>query len=159
MQPGQVPPNQNFLNRPPGPIPVSHGNVQPQVYAFTLCWHVCLCFHISSPLTLLVVGTLTAWVPTDFLHALLVTLPAVSSFIFSYFHHSSPLFLFSGLSCVQSVVVGMPPVSQVSMMEEQQRQNNMVRPKVALNLHATRVQGVQKFIFLNGAPPLSIYSV
>uniref|UniRef100_A0A7N8XM73 Mediator of RNA polymerase II transcription subunit 25 n=1 Tax=Mastacembelus armatus TaxID=205130 RepID=A0A7N8XM73_9TELE len=27
MQPGQVPPNQNFLNRPPGPIPVSHGNV------------------------------------------------------------------------------------------------------------------------------------
>uniref|UniRef100_A0A3Q0RDY6 Mediator of RNA polymerase II transcription subunit 25 n=1 Tax=Amphilophus citrinellus TaxID=61819 RepID=A0A3Q0RDY6_AMPCI len=28
MQPGQVPPNQNFLNRPPGPIPVSHGNVQ-----------------------------------------------------------------------------------------------------------------------------------
>ncbi|XP_019950349.1 mediator of RNA polymerase II transcription subunit 25 isoform X4 [Paralichthys olivaceus] len=28
MQPGQVPPNQNFLNRPSGPIPVSHGNVQ-----------------------------------------------------------------------------------------------------------------------------------
>ncbi|XP_063760899.1 mediator of RNA polymerase II transcription subunit 25 isoform X5 [Eleginops maclovinus] len=56
MQPGQVAPNQNFLNRPPGPIPVSHGNVQQQ-----------------------------------------------------------------------SVVVGMPPVSQVSMMEEQQRQNNMVR--------------------------------
>ncbi|XP_019950345.1 mediator of RNA polymerase II transcription subunit 25 isoform X3 [Paralichthys olivaceus] len=54
MQPGQVPPNQNFLNRPSGPIPVSHGNVQ------------------------------------------------------------------------QSVVVGMPPVSQVSMMEEQQRQNNMM---------------------------------
>uniref|UniRef100_A0A7N5ZSE4 Mediator of RNA polymerase II transcription subunit 25 n=1 Tax=Anabas testudineus TaxID=64144 RepID=A0A7N5ZSE4_ANATE len=26
--PGQVPQNQNFLNRPPGPIPVSHGNVQ-----------------------------------------------------------------------------------------------------------------------------------
>uniref|UniRef100_A0A8C9ZPI6 Mediator of RNA polymerase II transcription subunit 25 n=1 Tax=Sander lucioperca TaxID=283035 RepID=A0A8C9ZPI6_SANLU len=26
--PGQVAPNQNFLNRPPGPIPVSHGNVQ-----------------------------------------------------------------------------------------------------------------------------------
>uniref|UniRef100_A0A671Y9N3 Mediator of RNA polymerase II transcription subunit 25 n=1 Tax=Sparus aurata TaxID=8175 RepID=A0A671Y9N3_SPAAU len=25
---GQVAPNQNFLNRPPGPIPVSHGNVQ-----------------------------------------------------------------------------------------------------------------------------------
>lgn len=31
MQPGQVPQNQNFLNRPPGPIPVSHGNVQPQM--------------------------------------------------------------------------------------------------------------------------------
>uniref|UniRef100_A0A3B3CFX5 Mediator of RNA polymerase II transcription subunit 25 n=1 Tax=Oryzias melastigma TaxID=30732 RepID=A0A3B3CFX5_ORYME len=29
--PGQVPPNQNFLNRAPGPIPVSHGNVQPQM--------------------------------------------------------------------------------------------------------------------------------
>ncbi|XP_076852706.1 mediator of RNA polymerase II transcription subunit 25 isoform X2 [Brachyhypopomus gauderio] len=27
---GQVPPNQNFLNRPPGPIPVTHGNVQQQ---------------------------------------------------------------------------------------------------------------------------------
>uniref|UniRef100_A0A3Q3L654 Mediator of RNA polymerase II transcription subunit 25 n=1 Tax=Labrus bergylta TaxID=56723 RepID=A0A3Q3L654_9LABR len=26
--PGQVAPNQNFLNRPAGPIPVSHGNVQ-----------------------------------------------------------------------------------------------------------------------------------
>ncbi|XP_025762423.1 mediator of RNA polymerase II transcription subunit 25 isoform X3 [Oreochromis niloticus] len=54
MQPNQVPPNQNFINRAPGPIPVSHGNVQQQ-----------------------------------------------------------------------SVVVGIPPVSQVSMMEEQQRQNNM----------------------------------
>lgn len=31
MQPAQVPPNQNFLNRPPGQIPVTHGNVQPQV--------------------------------------------------------------------------------------------------------------------------------
>ncbi|XP_076609112.1 mediator of RNA polymerase II transcription subunit 25 isoform X3 [Chaetodon auriga] len=30
MQPGQVAPNQNFLNRAPGPIPVSHGNVQQQ---------------------------------------------------------------------------------------------------------------------------------
>lgn len=30
MQPGQVPPNQNFLNRPPGPIPITHGNVQQQ---------------------------------------------------------------------------------------------------------------------------------
>uniref|UniRef100_A0A672ZSU4 Mediator of RNA polymerase II transcription subunit 25 n=1 Tax=Sphaeramia orbicularis TaxID=375764 RepID=A0A672ZSU4_9TELE len=29
--PGQVPPNQNFLNRAPGPIPVSHGNVQQQM--------------------------------------------------------------------------------------------------------------------------------
>ncbi|XP_022595249.1 mediator of RNA polymerase II transcription subunit 25 isoform X1 [Seriola dumerili] len=60
MQPGQVPPNQNFLNRPPGPIPVSHGNVQQQ-----------------------------------------------------------------------SVVVGMPPVSQVSMMEEQQRQSNMMTMRAA----------------------------
>ncbi|XP_024128765.1 mediator of RNA polymerase II transcription subunit 25 isoform X2 [Oryzias melastigma] len=60
MQPGQVPPNQNFLNRAPGPIPVSHGNVQPQ-----------------------------------------------------------------------SVVVGMPPVSQVSIMEEQQRQNNMMTIRTA----------------------------
>ncbi|GAA6074154.1 mediator of RNA polymerase II transcription subunit 25 isoform X3, partial [Tachysurus ichikawai] len=31
MQSTQVPPNQNFLNRPPGQIPVTHGNVQPQV--------------------------------------------------------------------------------------------------------------------------------
>ncbi|XP_012991352.1 mediator of RNA polymerase II transcription subunit 25 isoform X5 [Esox lucius] len=30
-QPGQVQPNQNFLNRPQGPIPVSHGNVQQQM--------------------------------------------------------------------------------------------------------------------------------
>ncbi|XP_056309574.1 mediator of RNA polymerase II transcription subunit 25 isoform X4 [Danio aesculapii] len=30
MQPGQVQPNQNFLNRPPGPIPVTHGNVPQQ---------------------------------------------------------------------------------------------------------------------------------
>ena len=41
MQPGQVAPNQNFLNRPPGPIPVSHGNVQQQVNERILCWHVC----------------------------------------------------------------------------------------------------------------------
>lgn len=48
---------------------------------------------------------------------------------FSSSSSSSRLFpLPSALSCVQSVVVGMPPVSQVSMMEEQQRQNNMVRP-------------------------------
>uniref|UniRef100_A0A8C1YUR8 Mediator of RNA polymerase II transcription subunit 25 n=1 Tax=Cyprinus carpio TaxID=7962 RepID=A0A8C1YUR8_CYPCA len=53
---GQVPPNQNFLNRPPGPIPVTHGNVQQQ-----------------------------------------------------------------------SVVVGLPSVSQVTLMEDQQRQNNMLR--------------------------------
>lgn len=33
MQPGQVPPNQNFLNRPPGPITVTHGNVQQQLRA------------------------------------------------------------------------------------------------------------------------------
>ncbi|XP_077387949.1 mediator of RNA polymerase II transcription subunit 25 isoform X2 [Festucalex cinctus] len=60
MQPGQVQANQNFLNRPPGPIPVPHGNVQQQ-----------------------------------------------------------------------SVVVGMPPVSQVTMMEEQQRQNNMMSMRAA----------------------------
>ncbi|XP_017274995.1 mediator of RNA polymerase II transcription subunit 25 isoform X2 [Kryptolebias marmoratus] len=60
MQPSQVPPNQNFLNRAPGPIPVSHGNVQQQ-----------------------------------------------------------------------SVVVGMPPVSQVSIMEEQQRQNNLMTMRAA----------------------------
>ncbi|XP_005469051.1 mediator of RNA polymerase II transcription subunit 25 isoform X1 [Oreochromis niloticus] len=60
MQPNQVPPNQNFINRAPGPIPVSHGNVQQQ-----------------------------------------------------------------------SVVVGIPPVSQVSMMEEQQRQNNMMTMRAA----------------------------
>ncbi|XP_063328462.1 mediator of RNA polymerase II transcription subunit 25 isoform X2 [Pelmatolapia mariae] len=60
MQPNQVPPNQNFINRAPGPIPVSHGNVQQQ-----------------------------------------------------------------------SVVVGMPSVSQVSMMEEQQRQNNMMTMRAA----------------------------
>ncbi|XP_057673459.1 mediator of RNA polymerase II transcription subunit 25 isoform X1 [Corythoichthys intestinalis] len=74
MQPGQVPPNQNFLNRPPGPIPVSHGNVQQQ-----------------------------------------------------------------------SVVVGMPPVSQVGMMEEQQRQNNM------MNMRAAGPNGQQPPV--SGAPP------
>ncbi|XP_056144009.1 mediator of RNA polymerase II transcription subunit 25 isoform X2 [Lampris incognitus] len=31
MPTGQVPPNQNFLNRPAGPIPVSHGNVPQQM--------------------------------------------------------------------------------------------------------------------------------
>ncbi|XP_054463258.1 mediator of RNA polymerase II transcription subunit 25 isoform X1 [Anoplopoma fimbria] len=74
MQPGQVAPNQNFLNRPPGPIPVSHGNVQQQ-----------------------------------------------------------------------SVVVGMPPVSQVSMMEEQQRQNNMMA------MRATGPANQQPPV--SGAPP------
>ncbi|XP_010766997.1 mediator of RNA polymerase II transcription subunit 25 isoform X2 [Notothenia coriiceps] len=74
MQPGQVAPNQNFLNRPPGPIPVSHGNVQQQ-----------------------------------------------------------------------SVVVGMPPVSQVSMMEEQQRQNNMMA------MRATGPTNQQPSV--GGAPP------
>ncbi|XP_012991351.1 mediator of RNA polymerase II transcription subunit 25 isoform X4 [Esox lucius] len=59
-QPGQVQPNQNFLNRPQGPIPVSHGNVQQQ-----------------------------------------------------------------------SVVVGMPPGSQVSLMEEQQRQANLMTMRAA----------------------------
>ncbi|KAL6102673.1 med25 [Pungitius sinensis] len=73
MQPVQVAPNQNFLNRPPGPIPVSHGNVQQQ-----------------------------------------------------------------------SVVVGMPPVSQVSMMEEQQRQNMM-------SMRATGPANQQPPV--SGAPP------
>ncbi|KAJ7989520.1 hypothetical protein DPEC_G00305400 [Dallia pectoralis] len=59
-QPGQVQPNQNFLNRPQGPISVSHGNVQQQ-----------------------------------------------------------------------SVVVGMPPGSQVSLMEEQQRQANLMTMRAA----------------------------
>ncbi|XP_041735319.1 mediator of RNA polymerase II transcription subunit 25 isoform X4 [Coregonus clupeaformis] len=58
--PGQVQPNQNFLNRPQGPIPVSHGNVQQQ-----------------------------------------------------------------------SVVVGMPSVSQVTLMEEQQRQANLMTMRAA----------------------------
>ncbi|KAM9457109.1 mediator of RNA polymerase II transcription subunit 25 isoform 2-T2 [Clarias gariepinus] len=61
MQPAQVPPNQNFLNRPPGQIPVTHGNVQPQ-----------------------------------------------------------------------PVVVGMAPVSQVTMMDEQQRQNSMLTMRGAV---------------------------
>ncbi|KAK3520098.1 hypothetical protein QTP70_013284 [Hemibagrus guttatus] len=74
MQSTQVPPNQNFLNRPPGQIPVTHGNVQPQ-----------------------------------------------------------------------PVVVGMAPVSQVTMMDEQQRQNNMLtmRGAVTANQQPT----------VTGAPP------
>uniref|UniRef100_A0A3B1JLQ0 Mediator of RNA polymerase II transcription subunit 25 n=1 Tax=Astyanax mexicanus TaxID=7994 RepID=A0A3B1JLQ0_ASTMX len=74
MQTGQVPPNQNFLNRPPGPIPVTHGNVQQQ-----------------------------------------------------------------------SVVVGMAPVSQVTMMEDQQRQNTMLTMRAA----ATANQQPP----VSGAPP------
>ncbi|XP_023654356.1 mediator of RNA polymerase II transcription subunit 25 isoform X2 [Paramormyrops kingsleyae] len=62
MPQGPVPPNQNFLNRPSGPIPVSHGNVQQQ-----------------------------------------------------------------------SVVSGLPPVSQVTMMEDQQRQSNMMRAAATAN--------------------------
>ncbi|TWW70350.1 Mediator of RNA polymerase II transcription subunit 25 [Takifugu flavidus] len=93
MQPGQVAPNQNFLNRPPGPIPVSHGNVQQQ-------HSEAVCFFSSSP-------------------------PSSSS--------SSHLHLLSGLSCVlQPVVVGMPPVSQVSLMEEQQRQSSMMSMRAAV---------------------------
>ncbi|XP_015248699.1 PREDICTED: mediator of RNA polymerase II transcription subunit 25 isoform X4 [Cyprinodon variegatus] len=73
MQPNQVPPNQNFLNRPPGPIPVSHNNVP------------------------------------------------------------------------QSVVVGMPPVSQVSIMEEQQRPGSM------MTMRATGPTNQQPAV--SGAPP------
>lgn len=52
MQPGQVPPNQNFLNRAPGSIPVSHGNVQQQVNEAPLSAHASpACF--SSSLCLL----------------------------------------------------------------------------------------------------------
>jgi len=71
MQQGQVPPNQNFLNR--APLQPGHANVQ------------------------------------------------------------------------QSVVVGMPPVSQVSMMEDQQRQNNMLTMRAA----ATANQQPP----VSGAPP------
>lgn len=80
--------------------------------------HSACCWHLYCP------GA--GW----FMHALLVTLS--SSVLLSFFTllPLSPLLL-SDLSCVQSVVVGMPPVSQVSMMEEQQRQNNMVRLAVA----------------------------
>ncbi|XP_072299899.1 mediator of RNA polymerase II transcription subunit 25 [Eucyclogobius newberryi] len=75
MQPGQVPQNQGFMTRAPGPgIPVSHGNVQQQ-----------------------------------------------------------------------SVVVGMPSVSQVALMEEQQRQNNMMA------MRATGPTNQQPPV--SGAPP------
>ncbi|KAI1884702.1 hypothetical protein AGOR_G00229140 [Albula goreensis] len=72
MQQSAVPPNQNFLNRPQGPIPVSHGNV-PQ----------------------------------------------------------------------QSVVSGMPQVSQVTMMEDQQRQSNLLRASATANQQTP----------VTGAPP------
>ncbi|XP_012727596.2 mediator of RNA polymerase II transcription subunit 25 isoform X2 [Fundulus heteroclitus] len=75
MQPNQVPPNQNFLNRAPGPIPVSHGGSVQQ----------------------------------------------------------------------QSVVVGMPPVSQVSIMEEQQRPSSM------MTMRATGPTNQQPAV--SGAPP------
>lgn len=61
MQPGQVAPNQNFLNRPPGPIPVSHGNVQQQVTDLTEL----ACLPVTPSLTLPGVDTLTALVPAD----------------------------------------------------------------------------------------------
>ncbi|XP_061081189.1 mediator of RNA polymerase II transcription subunit 25 isoform X2 [Conger conger] len=72
MQQGVVPPNQNFLNRPQGPIAVSHGNVQQQ-----------------------------------------------------------------------SVVSGMAPVSQVAMMEDQQRQSNLLRVAATANQQTP----------VTGAPP------
>lgn len=110
MQPGQVAPNQNFLNRPTGPIPVSHSNVQQQVSAPTCC-SVCACCLLLTPPGL---------VPACFIDDAQCRSGSSSS-------SSSHLHLLSRLSCVQSVVVGMPPVSQVSMMEEQQRQSSMVR--------------------------------
>lgn len=116
MQSGQVPPNPNFLNRPPGPIPVSHSNVQQQVTAHTLVG-TSACASLSRCLLWPVSACLAA-----------NTFPTMPLFV-CFFH---PTLLLSDLSRVQSVVVGMPPVSQVSMMEEQQqRQNNMVRPTVA----------------------------
>lgn len=51
MQPGQVAPNQNFLNRAPGPIPVSHSNVQQQVRELARCWFFCLFFPTLAPLS------------------------------------------------------------------------------------------------------------
>lgn len=113
MQPGQVPPNQNFLNRPPGPIPVTHGNVQQQVNQ--------QCFPLSSlPCPAL---SLSLWpcalTPFVFLLGLRWNVHAVLNPPRPLF--SVPLFL------PQSVVVGLPSVSQVTLMEDQQRQNNMVR--------------------------------
>lgn len=83
---------------------------------------------------------------TAALHALLVTLSSsVLLFLsFTLVPTLLLLLLLSDLSCVQSVVVGMPPVSQVSMMEEQQRQNNMVRPAVDLRTSATCVQAAYR---------------
>lgn len=124
MQPGQVPPNQNFLNRAPGPIPVSHGNVQQQVGRPSRCLHVHAGSYMDFPFPLACFVTLLIQMLPKYFSACLIVNSSLSCF-FNTFHF---LLLLSDLFCVQSVVVGMPPVSQVSMMEEQQRQNNMVRP-------------------------------
>lgn len=95
---------------------------------------VLACLPVSTPVLLsrcLLLTPLPPWcllisaclIGNPFLHCPSVFFPTLPPF--------SPLLLLSDLSCVQSVVVGMPPVSQVSMMEEQQRQNNMVRSAVA----------------------------
>ncbi|KAI4875360.1 hypothetical protein NFI96_022849 [Prochilodus magdalenae] len=124
MQSGQVPSNQNFLNRPPGPIPVTHGNVQQQTE--TACCSNPL--HFSSHFVL--------------------------SFIFLFHPSFAPVpctFLFLVLlsrsisRCLKSVVVGMAPVSQVALMEDQQRQNNMLTMRAA----ATANQQPP----VSGAPP------
>lgn len=49
MQPSQVAPNQNFLTRPPGPIPVSHGNVQQQVGSPPTYQRCVLCLLLPPP--------------------------------------------------------------------------------------------------------------
>lgn len=62
MQPNQVPPNQNFINRAPGPIPVSHGNVQQQVNKWTRFVLARLpVFPHQIPPALPDVDTWTAW--------------------------------------------------------------------------------------------------
>ncbi|TRY87786.1 hypothetical protein DNTS_015694 [Danionella cerebrum] len=94
---GQMQVNQNFLNRAPGPIPVTHGNV-PQQH---LRWNV----HAVSK--------------------------------------SSPFPPLCPSLLPQSVVVGLPSVSQVTLMEDQQRQNNMLRAAAAGNQQPT----------VTGAPP------
>ncbi|KTF85579.1 hypothetical protein cypCar_00013021 [Cyprinus carpio] len=109
---GQVPPNQNFLNRPPGPIPVTHGNVQQQVKQ--------QCFPLSSPLSPALLS-LCLWpcalTPFVFLLGLRWNVHAVLN--------PPRLLLSVPLFLPQSVVVGLPSVSQVTLMEDQQRQNNM----------------------------------